>query len=117
MSEREQKLEWYDALLATHPEKPERKGKNMMYTSMNGHMFTYLSKENEFGIRMSKEDKAAYEEIYKTGPFIQYDSVMQGYVCVTDELFAKTEELAPWLVKSFDYIASLPPKPTKKKKK
>ena len=114
---RDEYLELYDALLATHSEKPERKGKNMMYTSMNGHMFTYLSKDNEFGIRMSKEDKAEYEEKYGTGPFIQYNSVMQGYVCVPDELFQKTEELAPWLAKSYDYIASLKPKPTTKKKK
>jgi len=35
----EKQKEAYDRLLATHPD-VERKGKNLLYTSVNGHMFT-----------------------------------------------------------------------------
>jgi len=47
----DQKLALYEALIATHP-KIERKGKSNPYTSVNGHMFSYLSKEGELGLRL-----------------------------------------------------------------
>ena len=45
--------ESYDRLLATHPQ-VERKGKNMLYTSVNGHMFTVFSSRAQLGIRLPK---------------------------------------------------------------
>ena len=45
----------YDKLLATHPD-IERKGANNPYTSVNGHMFSGLSK-NGLGLRLGKEDR------------------------------------------------------------
>lgn len=48
-----QQLEAYDRLLATHPD-IERKGKNLFYTSVNGHMFTVFSTEAKLGIRLPK---------------------------------------------------------------
>ncbi|HWY45931.1 MAG TPA: hypothetical protein VNX70_01020 [Bryobacteraceae bacterium] len=40
------KLELYEKLVATNP-KVERKGATVPYTSLNGHMFSYLSKEGK----------------------------------------------------------------------
>ena len=44
----------YDKLLATHP-KIERKGAANPYTSLNGHMFTYLISESvgDFGVAVA----------------------------------------------------------------
>lgn len=56
-------------------------------------MFSYYSKDAELGIRLSKEDKKDFEDKYKTGPFVQYNSVMQGYVGIPQELLEDTEEL------------------------
>jgi len=111
-----EKLKLYDKLIASHPE-IERKGKNNPYTSLNGHMFTFLSKEGVMGLRLSKEDKAEFEEKFKTGPFIQYGAVMRGYVTIPDELLENTEELKKYLDLSLAYIKTLKPKPTKKPKK
>ena len=109
------KVALYDKLIATRPDL-ERKGKTMLYTSVNGHIFTYLSKEGVLGIRLSKEDKAAFEEKYQSPPFIQYGAVMRGYVTVPDSLFKDTEKLKPVLDRSIEYIKSLKPQTSKRSK-
>ena len=109
------KVVLYDRLIATRPG-IDRKGKTMLYTSMNGHMFTYLSKEGVLGIRLSQEDKTAFEAKYQSPPFVQYGAVMRGYVTVPDALFKDTEKLKPILDRSIEFIKSLKPKPTKRSK-
>ncbi|MEO1257344.1 MAG: hypothetical protein AAFZ15_01055 [Bacteroidota bacterium] len=106
----------YDRLLATHSQ-IERKGKNMLYTSVNGHMFTVFSTDAKLGIRLSKEDRQAFLEKYGTTLLASYGAVMREYVTVPDDLLENTEELSPYLAKSYDYVTSLKPKPTTKKKK
>lgn len=110
----QEKLNLYDRLLATHPDL-ERKGKKMLYTSVNGHMFTYFSQEGVLGIRLSKEDQEAFAAQYDTPPFVQYGAVMKGYVTVPDTLLQNTAELEPYLELSYNYVMSLKPKPSKKK--
>ena len=112
----QEKLTLYEALVDTHT-KIERKGKSNPYTSVNGHMFSYLSKVGELGLRLSAEDREAFVEKYKSEPFVQYGAVMKEYVAVPDGLLAKTEELEGYLVMSYDYVSALKPKPTKMKKK
>ena len=110
----QEKLNFYDKLLATHPD-IERKGKNMLYTSVNGHMFTYFSQEGVLGIRLSKEDQEAFVVQYNTPPFVQYGAVMRGYVTVPDELLQNMNELKPYLALSYNYVLSLKPKLSRKK--
>lgn len=111
-----EKFSLYDKLLTTIPE-IERKGKTMPYTSLNGNMFTYLSKEGSVGIRLPKEEREAFLEKYNTTLDEQYGSVMKEYVRVPDDLLEKTEELQAYLELSYAYVQSLKPKPTTKKKK
>ena len=106
----------YDKLIATHPE-IERKGKNMLYTSVNGHMFTVFSTDAKLGIRLSKEGRMAFIEKYNSSLLESYGTVMREYVTVPDDLLEKTEELKAYLAKSDEYVTSLKPKPTTKKKK
>ncbi len=112
----QEKLALYDKLLATHPD-IERKGKTMRYTSANGYMFTYFSKEGVLGIRLPKDEQEAFVAQYNTPPFVQYGAVMRGYVTVPDGLLRDTAVLKPYLDASYAYVQSLKPKPTKKKKK
>ncbi|MBT8326350.1 MAG: hypothetical protein KJP21_01420 [Bacteroidia bacterium] len=105
----------YNSLISKLPE-IERKGKANPYTSLNGHMFSFLDKEGKLGIRMSEDDKAAFENKYNSPPFIQYNAVMRGYVTVPQELLENTSELLPYIKKSIVFIKSLKPKPTSKKK-
>lgn len=44
----------YDQLINANPT-IERKGKTMPYTSLNGHMFSFLSKEGTMGLRQNRE--------------------------------------------------------------
>ena len=55
----EEKLEIYKALIDKCP-RFELKGKNMLYTSANGYMFSLFNKAGEIGIRFSKEVQQKY---------------------------------------------------------
>ena len=45
------RLELYEKLIATNPS-VKRKGATVPYTSLNGHMFSYLSKEGKLALRL-----------------------------------------------------------------
>ena len=111
----EYKVGLYNKLIATNPD-IQRKGKTMPYTSHNGHMFTIVSKSGSMGLRLPKDEREAFLEKYETTLLEQYGSVMKEYVTVPDDLLERTDELSPYLEISFEYIKSLKPKPTKKKK-
>ena len=112
----EEQIVAYDRLLATHPD-IERKGKNLLYTSVNGHMFTVFSTNAKLGIRLAKAHREAFLEQYETTVLESYGHRMPEYVTVPDDLLEDTETLAPYLQLSYDYVTSLKPKPTKKPKK
>jgi TfoX/Sxy family transcriptional regulator of competence genes len=87
----------------------------MPYTSINGHMFTYLGKSGSLGIRLPKDEREAFLEKYKTTLYESYGAIMKEYVTVPDDLLEDTEELKPYLAISYEYVKSLKPKPSKKK--
>lgn len=98
--------------------KVPRKGKKNPYTSLNGHMFTFLdTKKNYLAVRLSEKEKKAFNEAHQGADVIQYNSVMKGYVRVPDEIFNNKNQLFELLNQSYSYISSLKPKPTTKKKK
>ena len=104
----------YDKLLATNP-KIERKGAANPYTSLNGHMFTYLNPSGVLALRLPEKERAEFLEKYKTTLFEAYGAVMKEYVTVPDSLLKKTKELRKSLELSYAYIQTLRPKPTKNK--
>ena len=108
------KIDLYDQLIATNPE-IERKGVTNPYTSVNGHMFTHLSKTGTLGIRLPKEEREAFLEKYNTSLYKSYGAIMKEYVTVPDDLLENTDELKGYLNLSYAYTKSLKPKPTKKK--
>jgi hypothetical protein len=55
----------YDKLVQTIPEL-ERKGAAIPYTSLNGHMFSYLSKEGKLALRLPKESIEDFLKKHKT---------------------------------------------------
>ncbi len=105
----------YTKLIETIPD-IQRKGKTMPYTSINGHMFSFLSKEGKIGLRLSPEDRNAIMSKYHAPLMMQHDRVMKEYVEIPDNLLDQTSTLADYLQKSLDYVSTLKPKPTKKKK-
>ena len=111
----EELLALYDKLIATIPDL-QRKGKANPYTSKNGHMFSFLDKEGKLSIRLSKEEQELFLKKYNAELSIQYGSVMRGYVVVPDDMMDKFKTLSKYFGMSYDFVSSLKPKPTKKKK-
>lgn len=109
------KIELYDKLIEANPN-VERKGKTMPYTSVNGHMFSFLSKEGVMGLRLSQNDREEFIEKHGGKFMEQHGRVIKEYVEIPDKLLQKTEQLSEFLQRSFDYVSSLKPKPTKAKK-
>jgi len=48
------RLELYERLVATQPS-VERKGATMPYTSLNGHMFSFLTETGKLALRLPAE--------------------------------------------------------------
>jgi hypothetical protein len=108
-----EKLELYDKLVATNP-KVERKGATVPYTSLNGHMFSYLSKDGKLALRLPEPDRQAFLKKYNASLCSAYGVVQPEYVEVPDSLLASTRELKKYFDASYAYVSKLKPKPTKK---
>lgn len=106
-------LERYEAAVAQLGD-VDRKGAANPYTSLNGHMFSFLDKEGVVSVRLSDQDREAFLAAYDSGPSVQYGKTMRGYATVPDDLLSRTDELAGWLERSRTHIAKLEPKPTKR---
>lgn len=50
-----EKIALYDKLVATNPA-IARKGASIPYTSLNGHMFSFITIEGKLALRLPKED-------------------------------------------------------------
>jgi hypothetical protein len=107
-------LDFYERLVATHPN-VERKGAAMPYTSLNGHMFSFLTKTGTLALRLPADERDAFLKKYKTKLCEQHGSVLVEYVEVPEALLKKTQELKTYFALSYAYVASLKPKPTTKR--
>lgn len=95
-----------------HPESVRRGAKNP-YTSVNGHMYSFLDRNGSVGLRLSPDDRAEFLERFDSRIAEQYGAQMKEYVVVPDHLLERSDELLGWLERSFDWVSSLKPKPTK----
>jgi hypothetical protein len=86
------KLELYEMLVATIPS-VKRKGATVPYTSLNGHMFSYLSKEGKLALRLPAAEREAFLKKYKAKLCEAYGTVQAEYVEVPDSLLSSTQEL------------------------
>jgi hypothetical protein len=108
------KLELYDNLVATNPA-VERKGAAMPYTSVNGHMFSFLTPTGTLALRLPDDARDEFLKKHKSKLCEQHGKVLAEYVEVPDSLLRKTQTLKPYFDRSYAYVSSLKPKPTKKK--
>lgn len=100
----------YQKLIDACPE-IELKGKNMLYTSSNGYMFSQLNKAGEIGIRLSKKDINLFSEKYEVLPFLSYGAKMREYVLIKESILKNDWNFAVELLKrSYDYVNTLPSK-------
>jgi hypothetical protein len=109
------KLELYEKLVATNPS-IKRKGATVPYTSLNGHMFSYLSKEGKLALRLPPDRREAFLKKYNARLCEAYGIVQPEYVEVPDSLLSSTRELKKFFDCSYEYVGSLKPKLAAKKK-
>ena len=102
-------LEAYEALVATHP-KLERKGRTMPYTSVNGHMFSFLTPDGVLALRLPADERQAFLDRYGTHLVEQHGAVLKEYVAVPGDLLSRLDELSPWFDRACAYVGSLKPK-------
>jgi hypothetical protein len=110
-----QKLELYEKLIATRSG-AERKGVSMPYTAINGHMFSFLTKVGTMALRLPTAERDKFLTKYKTKLCEQHGTVLEEYVEVPAALLRRTNELKRYFDKSYEYVSSLKPKATAKKK-
>ena len=113
---RAENLALYERLVSTKPD-VERKGDTMPYTSVNGHMFSLLTKDDGVILRLPTGERESFLKKYKTTAPVLYGAVMKEYVDVPDALLKKTSELKKYFDLSYSYVSALKPKATAKKKK
>jgi hypothetical protein len=105
----------YDKLVATVAG-VDRKGAAIPYTSVNGHMFSNLTKAGKLALRLPEDTRNAFLAKYKATLSKEYGIVRKEYVEVPDGLLAKTAELAPYFAASYAWVKAMKPKPTTKPK-
>jgi hypothetical protein len=109
-----EKLELYDKLVES-VRGVERKGATMPYTSVNGHMTSFLTPEGALALRLPEPERSAMIAKWKTKLCEQHGTVLKEYVVVPDAALRKTADMRRHFQKSVDYVAGLPPKATKRK--
>jgi hypothetical protein len=103
----------YDKLIGTI-DGVERKGATVPYTSLNGHMFSYMTKDGSVALRLPKDAIEEFRTKYKTKLCEAYGVVQKEYVMVPDELLKNTKELKKHFAVSYVHVSSFKPKATKK---
>lgn len=110
-----EKLEQYTAVVEQSESGAEVKGAKNPYTSRNGHMFSFIDADGTMALRLSDELTDQFRSSYESGDVIQYGATMRGYSSVPAELLAEADTLALWFDRSWEWIGTLPAKPTKRK--
>jgi hypothetical protein len=113
---REDKIALFAKLVTTNP-LAVLKGDTIPYTSLNGHMYSYFSKEGVLALRLPENQRKVFLEKYNSKLMEAYGIVQKEYVVVPDNLLQNTDELKPWFESSYIYVGLMKPKPTKGKKK
>ncbi|MBK7567503.1 MAG: hypothetical protein IPI31_06695 [Bacteroidetes bacterium] len=101
-----EQLKLYDEIIELFPE-IERKGKTLPYTSVNGNMFSFLSKEGELSIRLPENERELFIKKYKSQLSVQHGVVMKEYVLVPEELLYDKKAFKKYFKLSFEYASSL----------
>lgn len=94
----------------------ERKGATMPYTSINGHMFSFIGADGAIGLRLPEEARELFIRKHKSHLCEAHGTVLKEYVAVPAKLLKDTKALKLYFRESLEYVRSLKPKATKKRK-
>jgi TfoX/Sxy family transcriptional regulator of competence genes len=86
----------------------------MSYTSVNGHMFSFLTPSGSLALRLPEPDRSAFLDEHGAKPVEQHGHVLKEYVEVPEALFDDHERLRRYLARSHDHAGGLRPKQTRR---
>jgi TfoX/Sxy family transcriptional regulator of competence genes len=109
-------LDLYERTVATIPD-VERKGDTMPYTSLNGNMFSLLTRTGTLALRLPGVEREAFLAKHKTQLTVQYGATMPEYVDVPAAVLADAKAMKKYFAASYAYAKTLRTKPTTKAKK
>jgi hypothetical protein len=101
--------ELYEKLVATNPN-VTLQGAAVPNTTLNGHMYSYLSKAGKLELRLPDRPREEFLKRYHAKLCEAYGKVQPEYVEVPGDLLAKTAELKKYFALSYEYVSSLKPK-------
>jgi hypothetical protein len=101
--------ELYEKLVATNPN-VTLQGAEVPNTTLNGHMYSYLSKAGKLELRLPDAPREEFLKHYHAKLCEAYGKVQPEYVEVPDDLLAKSAELKKYFALSYEYVSSLKPK-------
>jgi len=110
-----EKLALYKKLVATR--RVRLKSGKMPHTSLNGNIYSFLTKEGMLILRLGPDSRAALFEKYECEPIEQLSAEMTEYVVVPDALLTNPPELKKYFALSYAHAKSLKANPPKEKKK
>jgi hypothetical protein len=108
-----EKVALYDKLVKSIPDL-ERKGASTPYTSLNGHMFSFMAPDGSLGLRLSPEARETFLKEFETTLCRAHGTVLKEYVVVPDKLLKNTRALKVYFASSYAYVKALKPKPQRK---
>ena len=108
------KLDLYNNLISAFG-KLERKGKTTPYTSLNGHMTSFLDKSGTMGLRLSQNDIEAFIAKHESKLMEQHGRTMKDFVVIPNLLLNDQNGMLSYLELSTKHTACLKPKATNKK--
>ena len=107
------RLERYDRLITTIPGL-ERKGVSIPYTSVNGHMTSYLTETGSLVLRLSGPDRERFIGAFAARLHEAYGIIQKEFVDVPDDLFAAENGIAPWFAAGHAWVAGQKPNATRR---
>jgi hypothetical protein len=112
---REEKIGLYTKMVKSNPD-AELKGDTIPYTSVNGNMYSYFSKDGIVALRLSEEHRNELMKKHKASLMVAYGITQKEYVAIPETLLQNAKDLEKYFDFSFNYACSLKAKPTKKAK-
>src|SRR4051812_45244658 len=85
----------------------EVRGAALPYTSVNGHMFSFLDKGGNLALRLPEEKRNGFLKKYKAGLMEQHGIVLKEYVAVPAPVFSSMRAIKPYFLEGYNYVSAL----------
>ena len=107
-----ERLDAYDRLIESQPGL-ERKGASLPYTSINGHMSSFVDAAG-IALRLPATERDAFMARFGTSLHQAHGTTMKEYVTIPDGALVDLPPLIEWFARSVAFVSALRPKATRR---